>query len=255
MRIAIRGGHNFSATGARGIIDETTEDRKVLTSAISYLQSAGHEVLDVTPGNVDVNTDLTYGVNKANSWNADLFVSIHFNKAYEKYNGAIGTEAWIYGTGGNAEPVAHRIVNNIASKTGLINRGVKVSTALYELRKTNMAAVIVEVCFVEATEDVAIYINKGHDFFGKCIAEAINNNSINNPVTPTPARDNNNGGEEMRTYKNGSTPEPVYQTSTFSKEIGSLDAYEVAKAIDIDGNTIVYYNTSNGKSDRSHVVL
>lgn len=179
MKIAIRGGHNFKAVGAAALIDETTEDRKVKDAAINYLRQLGHEVLDVTPNDCDTDTDLVYGVNKANSWGADLFMSIHFNKAYNSYNGAIGSEVWIYGTGGKAEPIAIRVVNNITSKTRLKNRGVKVSTGLYELRKTNMPALIVEVCFVEATEDVRIYREKGPDFIGKCIAEAIANTTIN----------------------------------------------------------------------------
>ena len=48
MKIAIRGGHNFSVTGASALIDETTEDRKIKDSVIKYLKMAGHEVIDVT---------------------------------------------------------------------------------------------------------------------------------------------------------------------------------------------------------------
>ena len=29
MKIAVRGGHNFNVPGSRGLIDETTEDRKI----------------------------------------------------------------------------------------------------------------------------------------------------------------------------------------------------------------------------------
>ena len=36
MKIAIRGGHCPKATGAKGIIDELTEDRKVKDSVIKY---------------------------------------------------------------------------------------------------------------------------------------------------------------------------------------------------------------------------
>ena len=39
MKIAVRGGHNFSVRGASGLIDETTEDRKVKDSVIKYLKS------------------------------------------------------------------------------------------------------------------------------------------------------------------------------------------------------------------------
>lgn len=187
MKIAVRGGHNFQAIGARGIIDETIEDRKVKEAVIKYLAYIGHGVMDVTPGNCDVNSDLAYGVNKANEWVADLFISIHFNKAYSSYEGAIGTETWIYKAGNDTEELARRIANNIAT-LGFKNRGVKVSNSLYELRKTNMPAVIVEVCFVEATEDVRLYNEKGYDTIGRLIAEAIGNKKIKEttPVVQAP---------------------------------------------------------------------
>ena len=48
MKIAVRGGHCPKATGAKGIIDELTEDRKVKNSVIKYLKQLNHDVLDVT---------------------------------------------------------------------------------------------------------------------------------------------------------------------------------------------------------------
>jgi N-acetylmuramoyl-L-alanine amidase len=179
IKICIRGGHNFQALGASALIDETTEDRKVKDSVIKYLQQLGHTVLDVTPGNMDSDSDLVYGVNKANNWGADLFISIHFNKAYNSYTGAIGTETWVYSTTDNYndEEYAQRIVNGIAG-LGFKNRGAKTSTELYELKSTKMPSVIVEVCFVEATEDVALYKKLGPDKIGQVIAEAISNKKI-----------------------------------------------------------------------------
>lgn len=182
MKIAVRGGHNFQATGASALIDETTEDRKVKDSIIKYLRLLGNEVLDVTPGPCNVNTDLAYGVNKANEWGADLFVSDHFNKAFNSYNGALGTEVWIYSKTDNIkldEEVGARVVNAL-SELGFKNRGVKESKELYELRATKMASIIVETCFVEATEDVALYKKLGPDKIGQVIAEAISNVKINN---------------------------------------------------------------------------
>lgn len=189
-KIAVRGGHNFQAKGTSGIIDETTEDRKVKNAAIKYLRDLGYEVLDVTPGNCDVNTDLAYGVNKANEWEADLFISIHFNNAYSSYNGAIGTEVCVY----NKFDEAQRVVDGIAS-LGFKNRGQKVKgNRLYELRNTDMKAMIVEVCFVEATKDVELYRKLGPDTIGKKIAESIANNKVTNSVpqkpTSTPSNQN-----------------------------------------------------------------
>lgn len=189
MKIAVRGGHNFQATGASGLIDEVVEDRKVKDSVIKYLKQLGHEVLDVTPGNMDSDSDLVYGVSKANNWGADLFISIHFNKAYNSYNGALGTEAWVYSKTDrfNDEEHAQRIVNKLAS-LGLKNRGVRdcetYNKELYELKATAMPAVIVEVCFVEATEDVAIYKKHGADKVGQLISEGIANKVID--TTPYP---------------------------------------------------------------------
>lgn len=187
MKIAVRGGHNFQAPGASALIDETTEDRKVKDSVIKYLKQLGHTILDVTPGNMDVNSDLVYGVNKANNWGADLFISIHFNKAYNSYNGAIGAECLVYSKTDNItldEQVAGRIQNALDGLgfTGPENksRGVKENNSLYELRATKMASVIVEVCFVEATEDVALYKSLGPDKIGQVIAEAISNRKISN---------------------------------------------------------------------------
>ena len=182
MKIAVRGGHNFKAKGALGIIDETIENRKVYKALIKYLNIAGHNVIDVTPGECDVNTDLYLGVQKAKDNNSELFLSIHFDKAYDRYEGALGTGTWIYGRGGKAEIYAKRIVDNLSKGTGLKNRGV--NSKLYELRKTSMPAVLVEVCFCEATEDVRIYREKGPDLIGKLIAEAINEKEIEENIKP-----------------------------------------------------------------------
>lgn len=328
MKIAVRGGHNFQAKGASALIDETTEDRKVYKSVVENLKLAGHNVLDVTPGNCDVDTDLYLGVKKAEEWGAELFVSIHFDKAYDTYAGALGTATWIYGTGGQAEVFAKRIVDSVANGTGLKNRGVRVNSKLYELRKTTMPAIIVEVCFCEATEDVRIYEEKGANLVGKLIAEGICNNSVENTVEETKpnvepqnsqtttnikanarvvndflyARDSEgnkvggyasegdeievldvsdsrqlalikyptpNGAKERYVtnatncieyfyqdqYKNGSTPEPVYQESSCKTEIGSLNPYEKATPIYRKNGVLhVVYSTWKGRNTKSGFV-
>lgn len=195
MKIAIRSGHNELSRGCSALIDEVVEDRKVKDSIIKYLKQLGHSVLDVTPGNMDSDSDLVYGVSKANNWGADLFISIHFNKAYNSYNGAIGTEAWVYSKSDNFndEVYAQRIVDNIAA-LGFKNRGVKESKVLYELKNTKMPAVIIEVCFVEATEDVALYKKVGSDKIGQVIAEGIVNKKVDSSTTSTPKWVKNNTG-------------------------------------------------------------
>ena len=183
MKIAVRGGHCPNVPGSRGIIDELKEDRLVKNAVIKYLNQMGVRVLDVTPpdSTSSSSADLSYGVNKANNWGADLFVSIHFNNAYSTYNGALGTEVCVY----SEYDIAGRVVNKMAS-LGFRNRGQKVRTGLYELKHTSMKSMIVEVCFVEATEDVALYKKVGYDYIGKTIAEALVNRSSGVTPTPTP---------------------------------------------------------------------
>ena len=175
MKIAVRGGHVPKVTGASKFIDELTEDRKVKDSVIKYLRQLGCEVYDVTPNDntPTLNSELAYGVNRSNILGADLFISIHFNKAYDHYNGALGTEVCVYST----FDIAQRVVNGL-SKLGFKNRGQKVRNNLYELNHTKMKAMIIEVCFVEASEDVALYKKLGHDLIGKTIAQAIVNKNI-----------------------------------------------------------------------------
>lgn len=182
MKIAVRGGHCPRVTGAVGIINELTEDRKVKDAVIKYLKFLGHSVLDVTPpdNTNTVNSDLAYGVNKANNWGADLFVSVHFNKAYNTYSGALGSEVCVYSTFDTAQ----RVVNGLGS-LGFKNRGQKVRTGLYELNNTTMQAMIIEVCFVEASDDVALYKKLGSDTVGKRIAESIANKQVSTSYNPT----------------------------------------------------------------------
>lgn len=183
MKIAVRGGHTERCTGANGLINELVEDRKVKDAVVKYLKQLGINVLDCTPGvNSDLNssTDLAYGVNKANNWGADLFISIHFNNAYSSYNGAIGTEVCVY----NEFEAAKNVVNGLGA-LGFKNRGQKIRTGLYELRNTKMKAMIIETCFVEATEDVALYKKLGADAIGKKIAESVTRKKVQEPVATT----------------------------------------------------------------------
>lgn len=183
MKIAGRGGHTELCTGASALIDELTEDRKVTAAVLKYLRELGNDVLDVTPPvnyTSSLSADLAYGVNKANEWGADLFVSFHFNKAYSSYNGALGSEVCVYST----HEIAQRVVDSLGD-LGFKNRGQKIRTGLYELKHTNMKSMIVETCFVESTEDVTLYKKLGADLIGKKIAEAIANKKVPTQQQPT----------------------------------------------------------------------
>lgn len=189
-KYAIRGGHNFACPGASAIIDETTEDRKVKDAVIKYLKLAGVGTIDVTPGNCNENTDLDYGTNTANNAHADLFIPIHFNKAYNSYAGAIGTEVWLNPKNATAVAVGNRILHNL-SALGFKNRGIKDGINgehLHDIRTSNMPAILVEVCFCESVADVKIYRAVGIDKIGKVIAEGILGHTIGVATVATVAK-------------------------------------------------------------------
>ena len=172
LKIAVRAGHNFTVPGVCGIIDETIESRNIKDEILKNLIILGYEVLDVTSPNSynTITSDLCYGVNRANEWEADIFISIHFNRAYKYYNGAIGSEVCVYDVFNEAERVAKSL-----GSLGFKNRGLKLRKELYELKHTYMKAMIIKVCFVDASLDVETYKTLGSEKIGSCIAKAIVN--------------------------------------------------------------------------------
>lgn len=178
-RYAIRGGHNSLATGANGIVNEVVEDRKITASVINWLKIDKNEVIDVTPSDCVSSIDLAYGVNKANVAKTDIFLSIHLNAA----NGqGKGTEVLYYGSSATGKTLATRVCNSI-TKLGFISRGAKSDIrGLYELKNTNMPAIIVECFFLDSAIDVALYRKLGVDVIGKAIAEGLVAHTISVPV-------------------------------------------------------------------------
>lgn len=246
MKIAVRGGHTERCGGAVALISELTEDRLVKNAVIKYLKELGHTVLDVTPPvnyTSNENTDLVYGVNKANSWKADLFISIHFNNAYKKYTGTLGTEVCVYSKFDDAQ----RVVNGLAN-LGFTNRGQKVrGEELYELRETNMKSMIIEVCFVEATKDVELYKKIGSDVIGKNIAESISNRKINTNSSSTQNKPQSPTNKQLyrirKSWSDVSSQKGAY--SDLNNAINECNKYSEYKVYDEKGSQVYPKISSN----------
>ena len=163
MKINIHAGHNPDgkpASGAVGIIPESTEARRVKNEVISQLRRMGHTVYDCTCENGTDQADvLTKIVTACNSHGVDLDVSIHFNAGTGDTRGngkTTGVETYIYSADSNAKPYAEKICSAIA-ELGFKNRGVKTNAGLYFLRKTKAPAMLIECCFVDDKDDVELY--------------------------------------------------------------------------------------------------
>ena len=163
MVINVHAGHNPDgkvACGAIGIIQESTEARKVKNEVIRQLRQLGHTVYDCTCDNgISQANVLTQIVNACNAHNADLDVSIHFNAGASDKSGngkTTGTEVYVYSTTSKAKTYAEKVCAAIAA-LGFTNRGVRISTSLYFLKKTNAPAMLIECCFVDDKDDVQLY--------------------------------------------------------------------------------------------------
>lgn len=162
MRINIHAGHNpdgMVACGAVGLIRESTEARAVKDRVMAQLTAMGHTVHDCTCNNGTGKEDVLKRIVAAcNSHEVDIDVSIHFNAAANpKPDGrTTGTEVLVYGKASPAVPWAQQIADSIAA-LGYRNRGVKERPGLYVLKHTKAPALLVECCFVDDPDDVAIY--------------------------------------------------------------------------------------------------
>ena len=79
-RYNVHGGHNSIVPGASGLLDETTEDRKVKNGVISRLRSLGHTAYDCTDDKGRTQgANLANIVAKCNAHTVDIDVSIHLN--------------------------------------------------------------------------------------------------------------------------------------------------------------------------------
>ena len=162
MRINVHAGHNpdgMTACGAIGLIRESTEARAVKDRVIAQLAAMGHTVRDCTCNNgADQNDVLKKIVAACNAQEADLDISIHFNAgAQPEADGyTTGTEVYVYSTSSAAVAYAQQVVDSIAA-LGFRNRSVKERPSLYVLRHTKAPAMLIECCFIDDPEDVALY--------------------------------------------------------------------------------------------------
>jgi N-acetylmuramoyl-L-alanine amidase len=155
MDVVISSGHGLQVRGASGYIDEVDEARKVTEAVADLLLKHG---IGVVTFHDDISTDQSENleaiVDFHNSQDRELDVSVHFN-AYTDTDKPMGTEV-LYVT---AADQACRVVNAMA-KAGFVNRGAKYREDLYFLNNTEEAAILIEVCFVDSSADVAIYAQR-----------------------------------------------------------------------------------------------
>ena len=100
-------------------------------------------------------SSLRVRVDEANSWPADVFISLHVNSAANVR--ASGNEALIYSPASRvAAELGEEILEQLTLTTGLRNRGIVYRPGLYVLKETTMPAVLVEMGFISNPYDAEL---------------------------------------------------------------------------------------------------
>ena len=138
------GGSDSGAVGQNSLEKDITLE--IGLRAEAALVSAGFKVLmsrttDVKNQNASAS---------ANSWGAQLVLSIHCNSYTDQ--SASGTETLIYGRGGTAEQFANILQRAAVKAMGTKDRGVKVQNVEI-LRNTTAPAALLECAFISNLSD------------------------------------------------------------------------------------------------------
>ena len=190
--VCISSGHGIKIRGAScsprpPYLEEVDEAIRVMNRTAELLRGAGVTVKTFTDStSTSQGQNLDAIVNWHNKQQRELDCSIHFN-AYTKTSKAMGTEC-LYKT---QEALAKSVASKMAAAGKLINRGPKYRSDLKFLNSTSKPAILVEVVFVDSSEDGDLY-RANFDAICAALAEAIAGKAIDagppqpvEPVEPT----------------------------------------------------------------------
>lgn len=140
------GGRDPGAIGARGV--KEADVNLMIAEQLSSLLVDKYDVMITRPA--DVFVALPVRAESANSWGADIFISIHCNAASNPR--ARGIEVFHYLNSQKGQQLADCIYAGLEFVTGQKGRGVREANFVV-LRHTKMPACLVECGFVSNLEE------------------------------------------------------------------------------------------------------
>ncbi|PKC51252.1 hypothetical protein RhiirA1_484177, partial [Rhizophagus irregularis] len=150
-------GHYSPGSGAKDIIDEVTEARKIVNRIVRLLQNVDIGVTHIEDNiSKTQEENLEYLIAQHNNTTRKLDVSVHFNSTSGRHDTNIGTEV-LY-VSDKMKAFASQISKAISDASGLRNRGGKkqatVDVSLYQ-------NYFEEIC-IAITNELIQYVKPGH---------------------------------------------------------------------------------------------
>jgi N-acetylmuramoyl-L-alanine amidase len=172
--IALSDGHGMQTAGKRtpifpegsgiksstgNFMHENEFNRAVINYLKIELERTGFQTLLVAP--TDADTSLVTRTNLANSRGADLYMSVHANANISQWGtwGGIETFAMPKGEGLRIAKIIHK---HLMEGTEFRDRGVKDGSHLWEIRKTQMPAVLAECGFMDNLNEAKHLLNDAY---------------------------------------------------------------------------------------------
>ncbi|PAD96960.1 N-acetylmuramoyl-L-alanine amidase [Terribacillus saccharophilus] len=157
-KVAIDAGHggNGSTPGKRTPAGEYewNFNNTVVNAAIAKMKDYGITVLRTDDANGKTDVPLKTRTDKANSWGADAYVSVHHNANTGKWGDWTGVETYTYtGSQPKSEKLAKAVHPRIVSAMGLRDRGTKKAN-LHIVRETKMPAILTEGGYMDSNIDI-----------------------------------------------------------------------------------------------------
>ncbi len=167
MLVCIDPGHGGHDPGAVGIHGTKESDITLKISLLLAKYLSELKINSILTRQEDIFIPLSSRAKIANQHNADLFVSIHCNAAFNR--NALGAETYHFPASEEGKKLAVNVQNSLVQSTGLIDRGVK-DMSFQVLRQTKMPAILVEVAFISNQYEEWML---GNETFQKMCAQAI----------------------------------------------------------------------------------
>ncbi|WP_342575524.1 N-acetylmuramoyl-L-alanine amidase [Solibacillus sp. FSL K6-1781] len=227
-KIFIDPGHGGQDPGAIGAKSrEAVNVLKVALALEKKLIAQGYEVR--LSRRTDTYLSLTQRAQLANTWGADIFLSLHDNSAVNQT--ATGFETFIFNgqISANTIKLQLHVHKAIVSKLGLRDRGMKQANFAV-IRLTKMPAVLIEYGFISNLDDekiIAFEIEKQ----AQLTFEGINNYFGVTTITPKPPTENTNptGDDEVMLTETGRNEIRALLKKARDKGVISADAHTDAK--------------------------